>query len=273
MSCHAPGHGHAVPAVVYTADRVRLLRRIADHMKGIQPDFIVMTEGLHDSVLDSVALFHGCVSGVFSPTPAEIHAMQTRSATFSLLPDLFRVTFPEVLTTIRNPRPMEDRLAANFACLFGFRHEIETRYAQDKAYLLDGVIPARNAYDNIAGSRPNVDVMQATPPAEATRYLRTMIDFQRAHADLLWSGRFVGDAGFSLVGPTTLMAKGFVAGERLGVVVWNTAQAPAAITLTAPGYRFAAAWEPEKGSVKPEADLAPGCIRLIVGVRRDAAPQ
>lgn len=266
MPCYAAGHGHPTPSVVYAADRVLFVRRIAEHMRAIDPDFVVMTEGLHDSVLDSISMFHGCTLGTFDVTPAEISARLNRTAGADVFPEMFRYTFPESMSTIRMPTPMMGRAMANYTCAYGFRFEIESRYAPDVAYLLDNKVPVAADYGDVI-NRPNIALMQSVPPKEATRYMRQAIDFQRANADLLWRGRFVDEEGFGFRGEG-LVAKGFAAGDRLGVLVWNPGDKPAPFTIDVPGARLVSASDPEHDKVDAFGDLAPQSIRLLVWRRK-----
>lgn len=266
MACYAAGHGHAVPEMVYAADRVRLLRRIADHMRSVNPDFIVMTEGLHDSVADSISLFHGCVLGVFAASSGELLAGRAAGAVSAPFPEMFRYTYPELMSTMRVPTPMANRLLTNYACLYGFRHEIESRYAPDVSYLRENKVPEASQYDEVI-SKPDVAMMQATPPAEATRYLKQVIDFQRKNADLLWLGRFTDDEGFTLDGKE-LLAKSYVSGDRLGIVVWNPTAQPAAVKLRVPGAELVTASEPERDRVEAISPLGPQSVRLLMWKRR-----
>ena len=259
MECYGEGHGHPVPAMVYGEDRVRLLRRIADSMRTINPDFIVMTEGLHDSLLDSITLFHGCVRGVYA---GDIPARAQGGVGSGLYPEMYRYTYPEVMSTIRIPTPMMNRLAANYVCAFGFRYEIESRYAPDVRYLREDRVPHTSEYAEVL-SPPDVNMMQATPPKEATRYLKQVIEFQRANADVLWRGRFTDDQGFTFQG-RDLVAKGYVAGDRLAVLVWNPGDKPAAFTLRVPNAELVSASEPENGRCDAFDALAPQTVRLLV---------
>jgi len=251
VACWATNHGHPAPTMVYAADRAAWLRRLADEMKRIAPNFIVMTEGLHDSVLDSIELFHGCVLGEFIPT-----------GTDGAFPEMFRFTFSEVISTQRHPTPMLNRLGANYACLYGLRHEIESRYAPDVRYLKEGVVPTRGDYSDILNP-PNVPMMATTPPAEATGYLKRLIEFERHHAALLWRGRFVDDQGFNFKGEH-LVAKAYAAGNQLGVLVWNQTDKPATFTLTVPQARLVTAAEPERDQVEAFSPLPGQTIRLLV---------
>jgi alpha-galactosidase len=251
IPCWATNHGHAAPTMAYTDDRIAWLRRIADEMKRIAPGFIVMTEGLHDSVLDSIELFHGCVFGEFVPTGKD-----------DVFPEMFRYTFPEVLNTQRHSTPMLNRLGANYACVYGLRHEIESRYAPDVRYLKEGVVPARADYADVLNP-PNVTMMNATPSAEATRYLKQVIDFERRYASLLWRGRFVDDEGFQFKGEH-LIAKAYAAGNQLGILVWNKGDQPTTFSLNVPQAKLVTATEPEYEKVEPFSPLPAQSIRLLV---------
>lgn len=262
MACWAGNHGHPAPAMAYAGERSAWLRRVADEMQRIDPHFIVMTEGVHDSLLDSVALLHGCEVGVFTPTAAEIQArLDGTAASGAAFPEMFRYTFPEVLTTQRHPTPMLDRLAAHYACLYGLRFEIESRYAPDVRYLRENIVPAREEYADILNP-PHVAMMAATPPQEAARYLKQLVAFQRRHADLLWRGRFVDDRGMRFEGKG-LLAKAYTAGDQTGVLVWNPGNAAAAFTLEVPGSVLQSAQEPEREAVEPFSALPPQSIRLL----------
>lgn len=260
--CYAANHGHAVPAVVYTGERPVLIQRIVEHMKKVNPNFIVMTEGLHDTVLNSISLFHGCILGEFTPTESEMAGRINRSAANPAFPEMFRYAFPEVMQTQRQPTPMLDRLGANYACVYGLRHEIESRYAPDVLYLRASVMPKTKDYADVV-SPPNVAMMQATPPQQATQYLKQIIDFQRRHADILWQGRFVDDEGFVFKGEG-LLAKGYAAKGKLGVLVWNPTSKEATFSLSVPRGKLLSAAEPERASVEALGPLPPQSVRLLI---------
>lgn len=262
MVCCATGHGHPAGATVYVGERRVFLRRIADHMKNINPDFIVMTEGLHDSVLDSISLFHGCVLGMFTDTVPETLAGLHAKSGSAAFPEMFRYTFPEVMSTIRVPTPMMNRLMANYTCAYGLRYEIESRYASDVQYLKDNRMPQASDYEQVI-SKPEISMMLATPPEQATRYLKQVIEFQRANADLFWRGRFTDAEGFTFKGQN-LVAKGFAADNRIGVLVWNPGSQSATFTVEVPQAELIAASEPEQGRVGATSPLAPETVRLLV---------
>ncbi|MFA5191294.1 MAG: DUF6259 domain-containing protein, partial [Verrucomicrobiia bacterium] len=262
MPCWATNHGHPSPAMVYAGERATWMRRVADDMKRIAPEFIVMTEGLHDSVLDSTLLFHGCMFGVHTHSEKQMRALLGGKLDDDLFPEMFRFTFPEVLTTQRHPTPMLNRLEANYACLYGLRYEIESRYGPDVRYLKEGVVPVREDYADVLHP-PRIDIIAATPPAEATRYLKQLTEFQRRHAALLWRGQFVDDRGFQFKGER-LIAKGYTAGNQLAVLVWNPSDQPTTFTMAVPKARLTSASEPERDHVDPFGPLPAQSIRLLV---------
>lgn len=262
MPCYGEGHGHPVPSLVHEVERPGFLLRIADHMRKLNPDFIVMTEGLHDCALDAITLFHGCELGMFHASASEIQSRLKADRATDAFPEMFRYTYPEVMSTVRVPTPMMDRGMANYTCTYGLRYEIESRYGPDVSCLLDNRVPDVRDYEHV-NNKPDVAMMRATPPEEAARYLRRVIEFQRANASLFWHGRYTDDQGFSFKGDG-LIAKGFEAGDRFGVVVWNPGDAPAPFTLSVPAAACVSASEPEKGAVEAFSDLAPQTVRLVV---------
>lgn len=262
MACYGEGHGHPVPSLVHEAERPGFLLRIAEHMRKINPEFIVMTEGLHDCALDAISLFHGCELGMFYASASEVQARMKADRAADAFPELFRYTYPEVMSTVRVPTPMMDRGMANYTCAYGLRYEIESRYGPDVKYLLENKVPEVGDYAHV-NNKPDVAMMKATPPEEAASYLKRVVDFQRANAGLLWRGRYTDDQGFAFKGPG-LIAKGFSAGDRFGVVVWNPGDVPAPFTLGVPGAELVSAAEPEKGNVEAFGELAPQTVRLVV---------
>ena len=261
--CYAPNHGHAVPEVVYASDRYSLLNRIANYMKTINPEFIIMTEGLSDAVLGSISYFHAYENGGYVPLIEEFSARLNGTALTSIFPEMFKYTFPEVLTTYRNPAPVNNRLILNYATVFGLRSDLESRFAADVRYLKENRVPVPEDYANVI-SKPNIDLVTSQDPIASKIYSRQVIDFQRENSDLLWNGKFVDEQGFSIQSGKDIIAKAFVAGNRIGVVVWNTSSKDEAFSLKVPGYTFENATEPGKGSVDQAAKLQAEHIRLLI---------
>ncbi|MBP8802080.1 MAG: hypothetical protein KBI41_11155 [Kiritimatiellae bacterium] len=261
MACYGEGHGHPVPSMAHEVERPVFLKRIADHMRQINPDFIVMTEGLHDCALDAISMFHGCTLGTYRTSASEMLVRLRASRVADPFPELFRTVFPEVMSTIRVPTPMMDRDMVNYTCVYGMRYEIESRYGPDATYLREDRVPESDDYVHVV-NKPDVAMMRATPPVEAARYLKEAIDFQRENAAFFWHGRFVDSQGFTLTGKD-LVAKGFAAGDRFGVVIWNPLQTVTPFTLEVPGYALESASEPGRERVDPLAPMAASTVRLL----------
>ncbi len=261
FECWGEGHGHTVPRYTYGEERPGFIRSIADAMHRTNPGFAVFTEGLHDSVLDSIAFFHGCQYGAFD---AEVKSVRGRAAgrrgKSDAFPEIWRYTFPELVSTMRFPTPMATRPVANYAAVMGLRHEIEARYMPDRAYLLEGKVPERKDYGTV-NNLPSIASMQGVAPAKASAYLKAVCDFQRAHAKYLLRGKFVDEEGFACPAKGVI-AKRFVADDGTSAVIaWNVSDKPQTVRidgLGAPKGVSAPAGE------KADGPLAPDSIRLYV---------
>lgn len=266
--CYAADHGHPVPFMSYEADRKAMLKDIAAKMKRVNPGFILMTEGFHDAVLDSVSYFHGCVQGAFQESAASVaRRMRGGAPADGLFPEMMRYTYSEVASTIRFPSPLVDRPMANYTLAYGLRYEIESRYLPDRAYLLEGRLPAVEDYGLVL-SKPSVDLVRTLPREETAAYLREAATFQREHAELLMTGRFTDSEGFAFDGDPAVVAKGFENGKTFGVLLWNTGDAPAAVRASVPNAELTAAAAPGRGPAEPFGPLAPQSVRLLVWTRR-----
>ncbi len=268
IMCFDTTHLHKSPATAYTTGRYEMLKDIADHMRKINPEFIVMSEGFFDGLRESIAYNHGWGEGYnFSnPFTAEnedasdlVSLMKNRVA----YPELFRYTFPEVVSTQRHATPMQDRITANFAALYALRHELESRYRADVRYLLQDSIPASNAYADPAYYTPDVPMMQQTVPKVAREYMHQLIDFERKFSSLLWEGKFMDTDGFSLESGQVL-AKSYQQGNRLGILIWNFTEKSQTASLKVPGYMLKEAQEPEAGKVSASQPIPPQSVRLMV---------
>ena len=260
FACWGEGHGHAAPAYAYAAERPGFVRRIADAIQKKNPEFAVLTEGLHDTILDSIAVFHGCENGTF---PGGLPDVLSRAVgKGEIFPELWRYTFPELVTSARVPTPMVTRTMANYAAVFGLRHDIELRYAPDRAWALEGKTPTKADYGTVV-SLPDLKWMQSHDPKAVAAYLKAVCGLQLKYGKYLLAGRFVDTDGFSIAdGP--FVAKRFVAADGTSaVVVWNVGKAPAPVVLSGLGDPVAV-MEPEAGTVPAATPLAADALRLYV---------
>ena len=255
FECWGKGHGHPVPWTSHCEDRPGFVRRIVDEMHATDKDFAVFTEGLHDGLLDTIGMFHACQPGSFM---SDVNALKASRATSRAnaepFPELFRYTFPELVTTTRNPTPMTLRSFVNYAAVFGLRHEIEIRYMPDRTYALDGKVPTKKDYGEVK-NLPSLQAMHAEPPAVASAYMKAVGDFQRTHAKYLLRGKFVDDEGFT--SRSGVIAKRFIADDGTSAVcVWNISNKPADVVINGLGKPtgvFAPGNESTTGQIRPDS--------------------
>jgi hypothetical protein len=246
MFCFSEKHDHDHPAKAMGPGAAANLQNIRDTMRAIDPDFIIMTEHVTDGVNRFVDLTHGCGPG-FAPGGRSF-------------PEMLRFTFPELASTQRHPTPVLDPATANWACMYGFHHEVEYRYMPDRLYIEKGRKPVPRDYARIP-SRPDIGLMQRTDQRAAKAYLKKLTAFERRNTDLLREGTFRDVEGFSCPNPH-LIAKGFSQGHEFGILVWNPGEEEQAIVASVPGAALRRADSPE-GKVDAVEPLAPGAIRLL----------
>ncbi len=230
--CYHIAHRHKNPATAFTTERYSMLKEIVDHMHQIDPDFVVMTEGIIDVLQNSVVYNHGWGEG-----------FAASSSNKNSFPALYRYTFPSQIMTQRHGTPMQDRSVVNYACLYGLRHEIESRYLADVNYLRDGIIPKIQDYQQVVNP-PEINMMAQTPIGTSQAYLRQVIDFERDNARFFFEGTFIDEEGI-INKDNGLSVKGFRNGNQLGVVVCNNGSLLKTINVSVPGYHLKEVRTPE----------------------------
>jgi len=238
--CFATTHGHVRGAIVYSEERTKFLKDIADEMHTVDRDFIVLTEGFHDTILDSCAAFHGWGAGQSLAAADEFASRGTGMSDW--MPEVARYAFPELQVTMRVPTPIVTRSAVNYAALYGYKHELEVRYTPDRAYLEKGVKPKLADYGTVR-QKPALDTMLKTDPNVAGAYLKQVADFQRRHRNFLLRGRFLDNVGVELGGDSkSVAATRWLADDgRVAVLVWNASSEPRHLELKVDGVKWASA--------------------------------
>lgn len=243
---------HSLPQESGTKFRIQMMHEIRTALKKLNPDFVVMTEGVNDAVFTDVDYFHGWGDGTYPDTNA--------------FPGLFKYTFPELVKTQRHSSPMLPRYQANFGTVTGQRHEIETRWEADVNYLKFGKLPDENSYKDEAYFPPNPKSLNEVLAETASKYLRDLIAFENRHGEFFRTGKFIDEEGFTVTGQD-IMAKGFLNGNRLGIAVWNQHRTDSrTFQIEVPGYQFIEAEEPETDN--REKALKPNSIRLLIYSKR-----
>ena len=245
--CFSENHNH-LPGQADSKYRLQMINEIRQKVKVLNPDFIVMTEATNDMVLRGIEYTHGLGMGAAPSTNA--------------FPELYRFTFPELIATQRNPNPMITRTDANFAAVYGLRHEVESRYPGDVKYLLNGsFIP--DDYSNVVDP-PDLVKMNLSPADEAAKYIHDLIGFEKQNPEFFRKGKFIDQERFEFTGED-ILAKGFLNGNKLGIIVWNeNLTEKRDFSVSVDGYRFVRALEPGGNKVEAFSSLNVNSIRLLV---------
>ncbi len=208
--CFDESHPHMEgrPSLSYTQGRLALLPRIRARAKIHGNEFAFFSEHITDLYSQFLDALHGINSapngqeGVY----ACIEGADDKPSTTLNYPELFRYCFPETIVTVRNQRPYLTPRMVNYACFYGFRYEMELRYAYDQ------------------------DAIRAGEHPDWKAYAASVTAFRKAYADILLHGLFRSDMGFINRNPNVAMA--LYEGEtRQGIVVWNDTPCVQAINL------------------------------------------
>ena len=257
LFCYGENHGHTVPAVVVEQDRLDFITEIRKEMSRIDPEFVVMTEGVADYEMSCINIFHGCSFDVYPPDQAAMEDRLTGRSGATWFPEMLEYTFPEMLMTVRNPAPVTSRNMSNFTLVSHLKNEIECRYMADVRYLKEDRIPEIEDYYNVT-TKPDLALVRSQDPVAMREYQKCLADFQSRNKDLLRTGKFTDTEGFAFSGSHELcMAKAFVSGGTTGIVVWNISQdRPLEYSVEVPGKKLISAESPENtrtDAVAPES--------------------
>lgn len=251
LMCYSKNHDHSTPQEAYTKYRLQMMHEIRNRMKEIDPDFSIITEGITDALLTDIDVFHGW-------GPESISTLEG-------FPEMFRYTFPESIIINQNSNPALTRFNANYAAVFGLRHEIMSRYEPDVEYLKSGKIPTKESYSEyFVKDPPNLSTMNQVPAKEVTSYTYDLIQFESDNAVFFRNGKFIDDDGIEVSG-IDILAKGFISGKRIGVVVWNRNLSERRdFSITVPGYNLVKSAEPKNQEVSASSPLDANSIRLLI---------
>ncbi|MCG2462088.1 DUF6259 domain-containing protein [Flavobacteriaceae bacterium F89] len=239
---HDPGHSDS-------EYRLRMIRKIREDLKKKDSHFIVMTEASNSSVLQEIDYTHGVGLG-YAPG-------------INAFPDLYKYTFPELRATQRNGNPLLTRTDANYALMYGLKHEVEIRYTGDVEYLLNGTAPNANSYSTV-NYPPDINKMKSMSMEESSKYLHSLIDFENLYGNFLKRGKFISDEGITIDGKDVI-ARGFINGDELGVVAWNKNETEYRdFEIKVNGYKYVSSHEPSKRKVKYNTQLQPNAVRILI---------
>lgn len=237
-------------------------------MSAIDPEFVVMTEGVADYELGCINIFHGCSFDVYPPDQKATEDRMTGRSGATWFPEMLEYTFPDLLMTVRNPAPVTSRNMSDFTLVSHLKNEIECRYLADVRYLKENRIPEIEDYSNVT-TKPDLALVRSQDPVAMRNYQKKLADFQDSHKALLKTGRFMDVQGFDFEASHSLsMAKSFVSGRKTGVVVWNISEdTPLEFKVSVPARKLVLAQSTEDTALSSTSDghvLAPQSIALLV---------
>lgn len=263
--CYAANHGHRVPAIVTERDRQKNLDDVRRHMAAINPQFIVMTEGTIDSERSAIDIFHGCTHAVYDLKQEYVDRMAAGQLPFHVFPQMLKYTVPEIECTVRHASPVADRMLLNYGTVYGFKHEIESRYAADRRYLLENAVPKPEDYGNVR-SKPNIEMMQEVDAVAMRDYSKQVLDMRKKYSECLLDGVFRDDVGLTLksqspyVTATVFESKD---GKKAAVVVWNASGSDtASFSVSMKGKKIQRTDSPEGNT--DYGEIGPQSIKVVL---------
>lgn len=232
--CFDRTHGHSKPSLSYAQGRLRLLpaiRASVDKYEG----YSFMTE----TVTDVYSQFIDCIHGIGSSYGAKAERgefQKNRDSRVLHMPEMYRQTFPEMLSTVRNPRPYIDQRMANYALTYGFRFEMELRYLSDREFVEENRHP------------------------EWKEYARAVCALRKKHAELLLNGTYSCDEALTQANPA-LSHGVFTRDGAQCLVFWNDTDEQLPLNLCG---REIARWEtPSAQGEGAPASIAPNSVVVI----------
>lgn len=252
--CHHPDHHHVNPMDGYATGRVEMIRQIAQHMKQLDPDFIIATESFIAPMARHLHMIHGFGYG---------YGLTHYSSGNEVFPDILRVTFPEVVSTNRIPQPLMDRNVAHFAVMHGFRQELEIRYQDDVTLSRGASLDWPQAYHNTAGSPPKKEMLLKAVAADEKNEMAKLMAFVKRNSDVFHHGTYQSDMGFTLMSDHVQGRSYLTGNKQIAIVLCNMSDTDAAFELNVPGYICIQVDSPDKQDNINLTSLNPKSICLM----------
>ena len=234
--CFDKTHGHSKPSLSYTQGRLKLLPAIRESVDR-HSGYAFMTETITDIYSQYIDCIHGIGSWSGAKAERADFLAHRRPAVFNA-PEMFRYTFPETISTLRNARPYLDPRMANYALCYGFRFEVELRYLKDKQFVEENRHPEWKAY------------------------ARAVCNLRKKHASLLLNGRYRCDPALTRAN-LALLHGVFTDGDATCIVLWNDTDEAQPIHA---GKYAVTRWETpdEEGEGVPQ-HVAPNSVVVLFG--------
>jgi len=204
--CFAAGHGHDRPSQSVGPGNLRNVRTVREEVRKEDPNFAFVAEGCYDAIAQFIDIFHG-ISSYGPDYPAVVRGQRDRPR-MAVFPEMFRYTFPEVISTDRII-DAGDVAEANWAFLLGLRFDVNLGRGRD---------------------------MLASSPELAQR-LASLCELRTRLKPYLLRGSFSDNEGFASSNPR-MLAKSFRSEDgRRAVVLWNPGSERQAASIDLEGAR------------------------------------
>lgn len=205
--CFERAHQHDDPSGAYARGRAQMLSRLRAQVAK-QPDFALMIEAASDVFTQYADWVHGTGShsytserdcrhnGGSQPGGKAERALSSKAPAVINMPEMFRHTFPETISTLRNAHPYIEPRMINYALCYGFRFEMELTSLSDKQFAESDM---RNEWQ---------------------AYAREVCAMRKKYADMLLKGDYSCSELVTRANPA-LNHGLFSSGDRKCLVVWN----------------------------------------------------
>ena len=238
--CFNSSHGHDTPA----ADgHIPLLHKIAHRMRKLDPDFIVMTEGVVDAEQADVPYFHGCGPGL------RLHGTQPNR---NPLPRTVPLHLPPLRRHPTRPQPIpHPKLRQLRLCL-------RTPLRDRKPLHRRRQIPDHRSDPNPCRVfRLQLTTRRRPPPNRPLQRVRpNTCNRSPPSATSTPTSSSAADSSTPKESPSTapdIVAKAFHSDNHIGVILWNPTDQPHSAKVIVPNHTLSAVYTPEtpRPSIQP----------------------
>jgi hypothetical protein len=215
-------------------------------------------------------MFHGYCRGAIVPAKSYFKGRFDDNGVVQYYTEMFHYTFPENVMTMRMTSPSNSRFSMNYNLAFGFRNELELRYAADREYIAYNKVPKLEDYVNVR-TESSIKIIremeESGDPIASVKYYKQTLDFQQEHAELMKHGKYLAGNGVELNASSQyVMANAWLSkcGDKLGILVWNMSDEEISYNVDYKGYKATAVCAPDKENVELGDKLGAQSLHLVI---------